>query len=225
MDTDTQSTYKSVKEEEQPRVTAILEPVSEIVVVPSPWYKRIFGKGIKRENSWRLSIVLMLVVWLVVAWHVQQAQVYRTRAGTPRARITLLPKEAYASPDASVQLWVSADTTVTSAVFEIPFDNTHVQLVDISTPTSSPLSSYISTPTVTETNRIGIIHIALAIPSSISPPLGTFQLINLTLHSLSLKQSQTLLSVDLSGTELLHEKTPFTITDAQRSIIFENTKK
>lgn len=155
--------------------TVRLEPVTESVIVPQPWYRRIFGPITRTETVWKLSVVAILVVGVLVGYKIQTPTNTLTQAAVGKARVSIYPLETKIPPERSFQLWMTTDQPVSKADVTVTFDPASIQLSREVTPQIIPTAN-VSFTTWTEANKTGVLVFHI-VPKVAATPLeqGTKQ--------------------------------------------------
>lgn len=156
--------------------TIRLEPVTESIVVPQPWFRRIFGQITRTETLWKLSVVALMIVGVFIGQSMQAPQTTITHAAVGKARISIYPLESKLPPDKSFQLWMTTDQTVSSANVTFSFDPKAIQLSREITPNAID-STDLTFTSWKKANQSGLVEFKVN-PKTKTEPLaiGTFQL-------------------------------------------------
>ncbi len=156
--------------------TVRLEPVPESIIVPQPWYRRIFGQVIRTDTVWKLSIVALMIVGVFIGKAMQTPQTTVTHAAVGKARISIYPLESQLPPEKSFQLWMTTDQPVSSADVTLSFDPKAIQLSRKITPNATA-SIDVTCTSWTKANQTGIVEFHVK-PKTKTKPLttGTMQL-------------------------------------------------
>lgn len=200
--------------------TVRLEPVTESVVVPQPWYRRIFGPVTRTDTVWKLSVVALMIVGVFIGNSMRNPQVTVTKAATGNAKISVYPLDTVLSAEKSFQLWVTIDQPVSDANIVLSFDPRALQLTREVTPSVNPKYGVEST-TFTSANKTGVLgfHVKPNPPGS-PVSAGTIQLATFYFNKLKgTASTSTSIAVNTAQTSVLNQDLiPFTVTPADATI-------
>ncbi len=202
----------------QSSATVKLVPVTETIIVPAPWYKRVFGPVTRTETVWKLTFLSLVVIGILIGQSmVNKPTKLQTQAAVGKAKILLFPQSAEMPPEKPFQLWVSADMPIKKSTIVLVFNPDILQLYkDV---TLIGQSGYQLTVTrAVDANKTGIVQFDIAPqnPDSIIPE-GTFQLGSFTLTpKAKVSSTSTTITVNEIDTNLENQDSiPFAITTSE----------
>jgi hypothetical protein len=148
--------------------TVRLEPITENIIVPQPWYRRIFGTVFRTETKWRLTVLTVLVIGVYIGWAIKTPQRTVTQANVGKAHVSIFPIKTEIPPEKSFQLWVKTDQVVTSADIVITFDPKVIQISREIIPMVIPNGDMTYTP-VEQANTTGLLRFHLTAKTATVP--------------------------------------------------------
>lgn len=187
--------------------TVRLEPYTENIVVPTPWYKQMFGGPVYRTQTvWKLTFLSLLVVGVIVGQSiVQSPSTIVTQAAVGTAKVSLFPQNTEMTLDKQFQLWITVDKPLKEATVVLQFDPLMMQLTrDFA---MTPEKGYtITVSPVAGSNQNGKIEVKVTPDAGASPISdGTVQLASFFFTSVKGKSGSTAISVNEGQTKILNQ--------------------
>jgi hypothetical protein len=203
--------------------TVRLEPVSESVIVPQPWYRKIFGPVMRTQTVWRLSVVAVLVVGVLIGREMQKPQTTVTQASVGKARVSLYPPESQIPPEKAFQLWMTTDQPVSSADITLTFDPKAMLLTREVTP-AVIASGDLSFTTRVQANTTGVLEFHIKAKTITSPVgQGTMQLGTLYFNTTKDPSVVTAnISINENKTVIINsDSVPFALSTTNATVILK----
>jgi hypothetical protein len=204
-----------------PSTTVRLEPVTENVIVPTPWYKQVFSGPVYRTQTvWKLTFLSLLVIGVIVGQSmVRSPSTIVTQAAVGVAKVSLFPQNTDMTTDKQFQLWFTVDKPVKDATVVVRFNPESIQLSKHVTLSPEKGYSVVVTPAASA-NQTGTIEVKL-IPESGASFIseGTSQLASLFFSSMKGKTGVTQITIDEGATKILNpDNVQFSVTAMNASV-------
>jgi hypothetical protein len=187
------------------QTTVRLEPHTENIIVPTPWYKQLFGGPVYRTQTvWKLTFLALLIVGVIVGQSlVQSPSTIVTKAAVGVAKVSLFPNDTVMIADKQFQLWFTIDKPMKEATIVVKFNPHMIQLSDHLILLPEKNYTVIVSPK-TVSNQTGQIEIKL-LPDSGAEPIseGTSQVASLFFTAVKDKSGLTEIAIDEEITKIL----------------------
>ena len=200
--------------------TVRLEPISESVIVPQPWYRRIFGPVTRTDTVWKLSVVALWIVGVFIGNSMKNPQTTVTKAAAGNAKVSIYPHESKLPLEKSFQLWITTDQPVSSADITLTFDPKAIQISrevipGVNTSYSVQFTSW------TQANKTGALEFHVK-PGTTNNPIapGTMQFGTFYFNKTKGTSSTfTTIAVNTEKTTVANQDSiPFTVSTTDTSI-------
>lgn len=184
-----------------------------------------FLKNHKADAKYLLLIIPVVATFLLVK-AVQYRQSLNSRAGIHQASVAFQLQNWTLPPENPFEVWVNSDSPVSFANVSISFDPTLVNLTH-EIALSGRLTRIIKVTTMAEANSTGVISIILGLDPNMvnSPPVGAFQVANLTFNTKTLNPNiATVVSFDTSRMQLVAtDQSTFQLTGTNLNLMLNPT--
>lgn len=181
---------------------------------------------VRPKKTSLLLTAVFLVFGLVSAYFIVKntltSQRITSQAAAGTATLSVLPQSVTLPPNATMQVWISADKPVAFVRTSVTFDPSKLALSEDPTLSTDKLSRVILQKSRAEANTNGAYTFVLGLDPNqrTNPPTGTFQLATLTFTKKT-SEPNTTTTVDISAAEssvIDNAAVPLTVTDGSSSV-------